>query len=308
MPLHVIEKDITTLKVDAIVNSTNEELFGFSSVDRIIHDIGGIELENACKPLRNTVFLGESISTAAFNMDCKYIIHSITPGWFGGRTGEAAILRNCYRTALEVADDLHCKTVAFPLIAAGSMGYPIPNALEIAITSIKEYLSLYSDMDVYLVLYGEVVREIAKAMYGDLDKHITQTYTQSLKESPNLEELINHSGEDFVSMLTRLIDERGLKDSHVYKKAGVSKGTFNKIINGGTKKPSIETVCALAMALELSYEETVKLLASAGMAFSNSSKFDIIVSYFLKNGDYNIWKLDEQLYKYGYKTLLGTED
>ena len=61
------------------------------------------------------------------------------------------------------------------------------------------------------------------------------------------------------------------------------------------------------MALELSYEETVKLLASAGMAFSNSSKFDIIVSYFLKKGDYSIWKLDEQLIKYGYKSLLGIE-
>ena len=306
MPLHVIEKDITTLKVDAIVNSTNELLVGFSGVDRIIHDIGGAELEKACDPLRNTTFLGESIETKAFNLNCTYLIHTITPGWLGGKDGEAAILRSCYKTALAKADELKCKTVAFPLIAAGGMGYPIPNALEIAVTSINEYLALYSDMDVYLTLYGEVVTEIAKAMFGDLDAHITATLKVA-DGKENLDELVKHTGENFVSMLTRLIDERGLSDAQVYKKAGVSKGTFNKIINGGTKRPSFETVVALAMALKLSYEDSVALLATVGMAFSNSSKFDIIVSYFLKNKEYDIWKLDEQLIKYGYKSLLGIE-
>ena len=163
-------------------------------------------------------------------------------------------------------------------------------------------------MEVYLTLHEGVVTRIANEMFGELDTYISSTYKPAeLSNTADLEYLINHTGEDFVSMLTRIIDKKGLTDAQVYKKAGVSKGTFNKIINGGTKKPSIETVAALAMALELSYDEAVKLLASAGMAFSNSSKFDIIVSYFLKSGDYNIWKLDEQLIKYGYKSLLGIE-
>ena len=308
MPLHVIEKDITTLEVDAIVNSTNEYLIGFSGVDNIIHDIGGEELEKECEPLRETCFLGESIYTNAYNLPCKYLIHTITPGWRGGHNGEAAILRSCYRTALEKAVELKCKSVAFPLIAAGSMRYPIVNALEIAITSIREYLSFYSDMDVYLTLYGDVVTMIARSMYGDLDSFVGTTYKPANKDSvKNLDELVNKTGEGFVTMLTRLIDEKGLTDAQVYKKAGVSKGTFNKILNGGTKRPSIETVSALAMALELSYDQTVQLLASAGMAFSDSSKFDIIVRYFIENGEYNIWKLDEQLIKYGYPPLLGAE-
>lgn len=308
MPLHVIEKDITTMEVDAIVNSTNTSLIGFSGVDRIIHNLGGEDFENECFTKRDTCFLGESTFTKAYNLKCKYVIHSITPGWFGGREGEAAILRSCYKTALEQAEELKCKSVAFPLIAAGSMGYPIPEALEIAVTSIREYLTLYSDIDVYLTLYGEVVTAIAKTMFGDLDAYVKDTFEVASEDQvADLDELINHTGETFVEMLTRLIDERGLTDAQVYSRAGVSKGTFNKILNGGTKRPSIETAVALAMALELSYDQTVELLSTAGMAFSNSSKFDIIVSYFIKTGNYDIWKLDEQLFKYGFKSLLGSD-
>lgn len=309
MSLRVIYQDILTMEVDALVNSTNPLLVGMSGVDRLVHQAGGEALEAECEALAGTCVLGKSLHTNAYNLPCRYIIHTMCPDWDGGENGEEAILRSCYWTALAEAETLNCMSVAFPLISAGTMGYPVSQALEVAVTAITEYLALYGDLEVYLVLYGEVVRRIARSMMGELDNYIDVTLQKLPPESDDatLEQLLENTGEGFVQTLTGFIDAKGLKDSQVYKRAGVSKGTFNKIINGGTKKPSIETVSALAIALELTYDEAVTLLASAGMTFSYSSKFDIIVSYFLKHGIYDIWRLDEQLLKYGCKSLLGIE-
>ncbi len=305
MPLKILIQDITTVKVDAIVNSTNEDFVGYSGVDAIIHDIGGEGLERECRILRKNggVYPGQSTFTKSYNLPCKYIIHTISPEWIGGLMGEDAILRSCYRTSLIVAEELHCQSVAFPLLAAGSMGYPIHKALEIAVTTINEYLSVYSDISVFLVLYGHVNKFIAESMYGDLDEYVSERFKQSVPTKKTLAEEIGKPSEELSDMLRRIIKEKGLSDPQVYHRAQIKKNSYNKIINGETKKPSMETMARLAMALKLTYKEACELLASAGMAFSDSSKFDIIVSYFLKNKDYDLYKLDEQLLKYGFQTL-----
>ncbi len=307
MSLKILFEDITTLKVDAVVNSTNPLLVGFSGVDRRIHELGGEELEAACAPYAGKLTLGEAVSTQAFHMPCRYLIHTASLYWNGGGSGESAVQRSCYRKSLEEAERLKCRSVAFPLIGAGNNGLPIPMALENAVTVISEYLSLYSDMEVYLVLYGDIVKEIYDSRIEELDRYIEGKFLPREGRPESLEEAVKHTGEAFTDMLIRLMRERGLTEVQVYKAAGIQKGTFHKIISGGTKKPSMETLAALAMALKLSYEEAAELLASCGMAFSDSSKFDIIVSWFIKSGNYNIWELDQQLFKYGYKTLLGAE-
>lgn len=308
MPLHIIEKDITKINVDAIVNSTNRHMVGFSGVDSLLHEIGGKPFDEECEKLAYSCDLGQSVYTNAYNLPCKFIIHTMSVGYQGGNKGEAAIIRSCYWTALSAAEDLGCRSVAFPLISAGSLSFPIPKALEIAVTTISEYLSLYTDMEVYLTIYGEAAKEIAKSMSGELEAHIKETYkAASFDNLHSLEELVNNTGKEFADMLIGFISQSGMTDSQVYKKAHVKKAAFNKIINGDTKKPTMETAIALAMALGLSYEDTAALLASAGMAFSNSSKFDIIAEYFLKNNNHDMWEFNEQLIKYGYKSIIGAE-
>lgn len=109
-------------------------------------------------------------------------------------------------------------------------------------------------------------------------------------------------------MLYRFMDERGIQNAaKLYSKAGVTKSTFSKLISGTSKKPSMETAVGLAMALELPYEDAISFFASAGIALSKSSAFDIIVDYYLKKGNYDIWDLDVQLVKNGYKSILGVE-
>ena len=309
MSISILYKDITTVKADAIVNSTNPDMVGFSGVDAQLHALGGEAFDRECSEKAGILVPGEALFTHAYNIQAKYVIHTYIPPFMGGTHGEAAILSGCYRRCLEVADSLGCRSAAFPLIAAGNMGFPIPKALEIAVVAISEYLELYSDMEVYLVLHGGTAKMIAESMFGDLDSYIKKTARPAgAEDSKSLDELLSAPGESFVEMLYRFMEERGIsKPSQLYKAAFVSKSAYSKIISGGVGKPSVETVVGLAFALKLTYEEAVPFFAAAGIALSDASKYDIIVKYFLRHGKYDIWEFNEQLLKYGYTKLIGAE-
>ena len=311
MSLTVLYKDITTVEADAVVNSSNPLLYGFSGGDALLHELGGAEFEKECAEKAGTLVPGEAVFTHAYNIPAKYVIHTHIPAFRGGVNGEAAILRSCYRSSLELAEQLGCRSVAFPLIAAGSMGYPIPKALEIAVVSISEYLQLYGDLDVFLVIHGGAASEIAQSMMDDLDGYVQDHFGTGLNdgEPKTLEELIADQGETFVEILYRYMNEKGIdKPSQLYKAAHVSKQAFSKLTGGSVGKPSMETAVGLAFALQLTYEEAVPFFSAAGIALSDASKYDIIVKFFLQQRNYSIWEFNEQLLKYGYSKLIGAEE
>ena len=121
----------------------------------------------------------------------------------------------------------------------------------------------------------------------------------------SLQRLIERQHETFSQMLLRLIDERGLKDSYVYKMANVDRRHFSKIRNDIEYTPNKKTVLAFAIALKLSEDETKDLLMRAGFAFSCCSKFDVIIGYFIENQKYDIFEINEVLFAYGQPTLGG---
>ena len=329
MPLEIVRNDITKMEVDAIVNAANETLLGGGGVDGCIHRAAGPELLQECRTLGGCR-TGEAKLTGAYRLPCKYVIHTVGPVWNGGKCGEREQLASCYRTSLALAKEHCCETVAFPLISSGIFGYPKDQALRVAVDTIGEFL-LHNDMTVYIVIFSRTAYQISSKLFADIaeyvDDHYVDAHTDSQRErlrrmsvlesrtlsadaaaAPmavgGLDSLLAHLDAGFSETLLKLIDRSGKKDAEVYKKANVDRKLFSKIRNNPDYKPSKATAIAFAIALELSLPETRDLIARAGYALSPSSKFDVIIEYFIMQRDYDIFKINEALFAFD-QSLLG---
>jgi len=336
MPLQIIRQDITKMEVDAIVNAANSSLLGGGGVDGCIHREAGPELLKECEKLGgcNT---GEAKITKAYKLPCKYVIHAVGPRYKDGKHDEEKLLRSCYSTSLKLAKNNKCEIVAFPLISSGIYGYPKAEALKVAIDEISKFL-LDNDMTVYIVIFDKNAYKISEKLFADIEEYIDDNYVdehallypemrrmnkpddeieccasipmsadsciEEVSYKTSLEDIIDQIDESFAEMLLRKIDEKGMKDSECYKKANIDRKLFSKIRSDMNYKPSKPTALAFAIALELSLDETKDMLMKAGFALSHSNKFDLIIEYFISNGNYNIFEINEALFAFD-QNLLG---
>lgn len=333
MPLKIIRNDITKMSVDAIVNAANEKLkMGGGVCGAIFSAAGAKQLQEECDSI-GWCNVGEAVITKGYNLDSKYIIHTVGPIWKGGNENEANQLTNCYRNSLFLALKHGCTSVAFPLISSGIYGYPKDQALRIAISTIGEFL-LENDMTVYLVVYDKDAIKISEKLFWGIQKYIDDNYVEEHKlnqysrelersvyyqledtrldecidiESKmakvSIEDVVSNLEESFSQMLFRLIDEKGMTDVETYKKANIDRKLFSKIRNDKNYNPSKATAVAFVIALELNLEETCDLLSKAGYALSRSNKFDVIIEYFIKEGNYDIFEINEALFAFDQITL-----
>ena len=335
MPLIIVRNDITKMSVDAIVNAAKESLLGGGGVDGCIHRAAGPELLQECRTLGGCR-TGEAKITGAYRLPCRYIIHTVGPVWNGGSHGERELLVSCYRTSLALAKEHGCETVAFPLISSGVFGYPKDQSLRVAVDAISEFLA-ENDMTVYIVIFDRAAYQIGNKLFADIaayiDDHYVDAHTDSRRErmrgsfdlqsqplsvyedaapqyasasvaSGNLDDLLAHLDAGFSETLLKLIDRSGKKDSEIYKKANVDRKLFSKIRNNPGYQPSKSTAIAFAIALELNLDETRDLIARAGYALSASSKFDVIIEYFIGREKYDIFEINEALFAFD-QSLLG---
>ena len=338
MPLKIIRQDITKIKCDAIVNPTNPHYAHGGGTDAAIHAAAGEALYRACVE-QGPLSMGCAVITPAFDLPCKYVIHTVGPHWRGGSYGEEELLRACYVESLKLAVLHKCKTVAIPLISSGSFGFPKDRVLRIAMDTIGAFL-LDHEMRVSLVVYDKESTAISLKLFADVQMFIDDHYVSerifrrcaprrsvsrlsdeasdedfltcreigmgadaSLAPRASIEDLLGQIDESFSEMLLRKIDECGMTDAECYKKANVDRKLFSKIRSNKEYRPSKNTVLAFAVALRLPLDEVREMLAKAGFALSHSSKFDIIVEYFIVQGTYDLFAINETLLAFDQKLL-----
>jgi len=339
MPFLMIRNDITKVAADAIVNPANRNLLQGSGTSRAIYQAAGEqELTAACEAI-GYCEPGRAVCTPAFRLPAKHIFHAVCPAWHGDVAGEAEQLAGAYHSALELAAEYHCESVAFPLLSSGNYGYPKEQAFRIAVDTITQYV-MDHDLTVYLVLYDRHSLAVSRKLFASVEEYIDDHYVAQNDESyefdrwrresaerrrrleeeaapmleaaappaapmaaRSLENLMDNLGESFTTRLLRLIDERGLKDSTVYKQSNISRQHFSKIQCNRDYNPKKKTVLAFAVGLHLSEDETIDLLQSAGYAFSDGSKRDWIVRYCLEHKIYNINQVNTLLFEYDQEQL-----
>jgi O-acetyl-ADP-ribose deacetylase (regulator of RNase III) len=144
MPIEVVQEDITTLEVDAIVNAANERMLGGGGVDGAIHRAAGPGLLEACRAIPEVTpgvrcRTGDARITPGFRLPARYVIHTVGPVWRGGTAGEPQLLASCYRSSLALAREHRIGSIAFPAIGCGVYGYPVDRAAAIAVRETRAF-------------------------------------------------------------------------------------------------------------------------------------------------------------------------
>lgn len=354
MPLEIVRNDLSLVQADALVNAANHRPVVGYGVDSALHQKAGPGLLAARREIGEIPY-GDAAITPAFGLNARFVIHAVTPVWLDGRSGETALLERCCTRALELALENGCRSVAFPLLAAGNHGFPKDVALQTILSAFSGFLMRH-EMKIRLVVYDPDAFVLSEKLFRSVQSYIDENYIREQEEAAppdlrgtprrqaelerlrlrerlldrkqfmasgsapaapsapcappeaaaprSLEDLMAEREEGFSEHLLCLIDARGLTDPDVYKRANLDRKHFSKIRKPGYH-PSKNTALALAIALELSLDETRDLIGRAGHALSRSSEADIIVEYFILKENYNIFELNEVLFKFGHPTLGG---
>ncbi|MGX8686635.1 MAG: macro domain-containing protein [bacterium] len=367
MPFQIIRNDITRIEADAIVNTANPRPRIGAGTDSAIYRAAGKEELLKARMTIGEIAPGQAAFTKAYGLKAKYIIHTVGPAWEGGNCMEREILHSCYEKTLHLAAELGCGSIAFPLIATGSYGFPRGEALQIALEEFGRFL-LTHEMDIILAVFDVDSFELSGRLMGNIREYIDEHYVRETKkqeypesfiqsrrrnytgrlfrkealhedsalfeddmERPSavprphamqapsapvpggsafpdyskksLDEMLRSREDTFQQRLFKLIDESGLDDVTVYKRANIDRKVFSRIRCNTDYTPKKKTAVAFAIALHLDMPAMLDLLSRAEIAFSPSSKFDLIITYFVTNKIYDIYEINCALFKYGQPTL-----
>lgn len=342
MPFQIIRNDITKMQLDAIVNPANPMPGYAAGIDSAVYKAAGEEKLLRRRQEIGAIAPGSSFITDGYNLPAKYIIHTVGTAWQGGNSDEEIIIRKCYRSIFKLALEHHILSLAIPLLASGSYGFPKGIALRIALSEIESFMS-ENDIELYLVVFDEKSYSLSTELYGDIDEYINKHYVEEkiseeysesyvrgkssnadpvrvssvygahispekclVSEVRSLEDAVKNLDKSFMELVFSFADQKGLTDVEVQKKANLDRKAFSKLKCGTTKNPSKSTALALAVALELNLDDTKDLLSRAGWALSPCSKQDLIVQYFIERKAYDIYEINLALFEHG-EQLLGMQ-
>ncbi len=343
MPIKIVRNDITKIECDAIVNAANQSLLGGGGVDGAIHRAAGMGLLlecvklGGCKVGQAKVTKGYKLPCKYV----IHTVGPKWKGGHNGEQEllascyreslKIAVEKECTSIALPLISSGiygYPKDLALKTAVDTITGFMLEHDMLVYIvvfdkSAFKISEKLFSDIATYIddkyvdthcVFSRTCMDECSEsAALEDMpilsdkfeDGKLYATYCPPVRmpEAVSLEDAVSRIDESFSQMLLRKIDEKGMSDAECYKKANVDRKLFSKIRSDIHYHPKKTTAIAFAIALELSMEETKEMLEKAGFALSHSSKFDIIIEYFVANGNYNIFEINEALFAFDQRLL-----
>ena len=339
MPFTIIRNDITKVKADAIVNTANPKPVIGAGTDMAIYTAAGKEKLLKARELIGDIKPGEAIETSAYNLDAKFIIHTVCVAWEFDNMVALDTLKSCYKNSLKLASELNCKSIAFPLIGTGAYGIPHDEAVDIAKTVSKKFLKeTGSDMKIMLVVFDRESLESTSAIAKKIKRYIDDNYVKNAvvdeyglteedrsdlsklkrrreilyfggnthhRSQKEIERIYADADKSFCVKAFELADEKGIKDPAFY---GEYEKNFSKQVVSAMRKninyhPSKYVCVVFCLVLELDLDEALDLMARAGYTLSRCRKADVVIRACISNGIHKIEKIDEKLQENGCEEL-----
>ena len=342
MPFSIIRDDITRVKADAIVNTANPKPAIGAGTDNAIYTAAGKEKLLTARKLIGDIKPGDAIETAAYNLDAKYIIHTVCIEWDIDNETALDTLKSCYKNSLDLALELNCKSIAFPLIGTGAYGFPHDEAVEIAKTVSKKFLKeTGSDMKIMLVVFDKDSYESTAAVAKKIKQYIDDNYVEnavvdeygltdedwrdmstirrrreryfhgasnrplSRGEQAKLDAVYDDAAKPFSVKVFKLADKKEIKYSKLYgpNERYFSKQVISAMLKNSNYHPAKFVAVTICIVLELDLDETLDLLERAGYTLSRSRKADVVIRACIENGIRDYEKIDKKLEENGCEEL-----
>lgn len=335
MSLYIVKADITNRDVDAIVCTANTNLHLGGLIGKKIIAKAGKNILTELNQIGHCD-VGCSVITRGYGLKARNVIHTVGPIYQDGQHGEAKLLEKAYLSALKLAVEYNLETIEFPVISSGTYKYPTREAVEIAIKTITKFIK-NNELTVGLVIYSDKTFDACIDLFGQFKCYIGEGYVHQVEQweyerERRLAESCGPRGprDDFevngapehgaIKLKNKIIvsknDDRlvapadnfnakfwfylnqcGKTNPQVYKKAGIDRKLFSKILSHKDYVPKKMTVICLIIGMELDIDDAEDLLASAGYLLSDSILFDFIIKNFIEDENYDVFEINDVLYK-----------
>ena len=297
MPFYLVNGDLVSMNVDAIVNAANVSLKMVEGVGRaIFHNAGDLEMTNACKAIGRCE-VGKVVETPSFKiLNTKSIFHAVAPIYINGKHNEYNLLEDAYNNCLNLAISKNYTSIAFPLLG-GEFNWPLSDCYQVAKRTILNFLKNH-DLDVYMVFYKNIPNTIDDQLHEKLFHYITSGF--KIEESNKKEENIR-----FIDEVNLLFKNSNLTTKELAYLANCNEKTFKRILEDDTYIPSKNLALSLGIAFKLNSVELSDFLNYAGYSLNRADVFDLLILFFIDNNIFDVYKINDALFKYNYRPSLG---